>query len=124
MDLETTYVQLEDGGAARPIEVTETFWQDIGTSPELQAGRLVMRFSFSTDWSDWERHPNGDEVVCLIEGSVDFVLDRGGREEIIALRAPGSFAIVPRGVWHTARVHAPASMIFITAGEGTEHRPA
>jgi hypothetical protein len=30
---------------------------------------------------------------------------------------------VPRGTWHTTKVHAPSSMLFITPGEGTQNRP-
>ena len=32
--------------------------------------------------------------------------------------------IVPRDTWHTARVHRPARMLFITPGEGTVTRGA
>jgi hypothetical protein len=27
------------------------------------------------------------------------------------------------GVWHRARVKAAAQMLFVTAGDGTQHRP-
>ena len=40
----------------------------------------------------------------------------------IVLRA-GEYAINPRGVWHTADVAGHATAVFITAGQGTEHRP-
>ena len=68
-------------------------------------------------------HPEGEEVVVLLSGSVDFVLDQGGAESTVALREPGAFAIVPRGAWHRALANAPVSMLFITAGRGTQHRP-
>ena len=42
----------------------------------------------------------------------------------LELRAPGQFALVPKGTWHTAKVHETSRAVFITAGEGTEHRPA
>ena len=31
--------------------------------------------------------------------------------------------VVPRGVWHTARIRAPSRMLHITLGAGTETRP-
>jgi len=31
--------------------------------------------------------------------------------------------LVPRGVWHTARLFAPSRLLFVTRGEGLEHRP-
>ena len=44
-------------------------------------------------------------------------------EKTVELREPGAFVVVPRGTWHTATVHAPSAGLFITAGEGTQHRP-
>jgi quercetin dioxygenase-like cupin family protein len=35
----------------------------------------------------------------------------------------GQYAINPPGVWHTADVEGPSTAVFITAGEGTQHRP-
>ena len=36
---------------------------------------------------------------------------------------PGEFAVVPKGIWHTADVIEPGEALFVTAGEGTSHRP-
>jgi quercetin dioxygenase-like cupin family protein len=69
-------------------------------------------------------HPNGDEIVCLLEGRVTFVLERHGREERLELAEPGAYVLVPRGTWHTAKTSTRCRMLFITAGEGTQHRPA
>jgi len=33
----------------------------------------------------------------------------------------GSSVIVPKGTWHTPKVHAPTSMLFVTPGQGTEN---
>jgi hypothetical protein len=35
----------------------------------------------------------------------------------------GDYAINDPGVWHTADVDGSATVLFITAGLGTEHRP-
>jgi hypothetical protein len=35
-----------------------------------------------------------------------------------------SASVILRGTWHSVRVLAPSEAIFITCGEGTEHRPA
>jgi hypothetical protein len=32
---------------------------------------LVATFAFDADWPTWERHPAGDELVCLLSGEVD-----------------------------------------------------
>ncbi|WNG35545.1 hypothetical protein F0U61_19115 [Archangium violaceum] len=123
--IDTTYVHLGDGGTATPIEVTESFWSDLsqGRHPELERGRLISHFSFDEDWSTWEMHPHGDEIVLLLSGAVDFVLEQGPREKVVRLRTPGSFVLVPRGVWHTAKALERSSILAITAGEGTQHRP-
>ena len=35
----------------------------------------------------------------------------------------GAGYVVPRGVWHTARVRAPARVLHVTPGARTQHRP-
>jgi mannose-6-phosphate isomerase-like protein (cupin superfamily) len=85
---------------------------------------LVTSYTFEADWTSWEMHPNGDEIVCLISGAVTFVLEHDGAQRAVELTASGSYLLVPKGTWHTARVSAPSRMLFITAGEGTQHREA
>jgi mannose-6-phosphate isomerase-like protein (cupin superfamily) len=119
-DLETSYLVLADGPAAKRIEVGPDFWETIDARDDL-TGRLVGVFRYDADWKSWEVHPDGDEVVVLLEGSVDLVLDEPNGERVVALRDRAA-AIVPRGVWHTANVRAPGAALHITRGEGTRHR--
>jgi mannose-6-phosphate isomerase-like protein (cupin superfamily) len=121
-DLATTYVQLDDGPRALAVEVDDEFWQTIDRRSELQGGRLVGRFHNAQDWDIWEMHPAGDEVVCLLSGAIDVVLDEPDGERVVALEA-GRACIVPRGVWHRAIVREPGDTLHITRGEGTKHRP-
>lgn len=87
-------------------------------------GRLVSEYSFGESWDSWEMHPLGSEVVICTAGALVLVQEfPDGRTDTVALTA-GEYAINPPGVWHTADVvEAPATAIFITAGEGTQHRP-
>ena len=86
-------------------------------------GRLVSQYSFTEDWSSWEMHPAGAEVVICTAGAMVLVQEHpNGQRETVALAA-GEYAINPPGVWHTANVAEAATAIFITAGEGTQHRP-
>jgi mannose-6-phosphate isomerase-like protein (cupin superfamily) len=86
-------------------------------------GRLVALHSFTGSWDMWEMHPLGDEVVFCTEGSLTLHQEAAdGRVTAIRLDA-GDYAINPRGVWHTADTESGATALFITAGEGTEHRP-
>jgi uncharacterized cupin superfamily protein len=121
-DIQDTYIHLSDGPSVSPIEVKEDFWQTIDQRSDLQDGRLVMIFHFDEDWPTWERHPAGDEVVCLLSGAVDLVLEAPEGERVVELRGR-SATVVPRGLWHTARVLEPSDGLFITRGEGTENRP-
>lgn len=86
-------------------------------------GRLVSQYTFSESWTSWEMHPAGAEVVICVAGSMVLVQEHpDGRHDSVTLTA-GEYAINPPGVWHTADVAESATAIFITAGEGTAHRP-
>jgi mannose-6-phosphate isomerase-like protein (cupin superfamily) len=120
-DLATTYVQLDDGPQAFAVEVDDEFWQTIDRRPELRGGRLVGTYHNAQDWDIWEMHPAGDEVVCLLSGAIDVVLDEPDGERVVELEA-GRTCIVPRCVWHRAIVREPGDTLHITRGEGTQHR--
>ncbi len=118
------FVVLKPDLGAESIEVT-----DDGIYAELderydgfKGASLVATHYFDSDWPTWEMHPAGDELVSLIAGKVDMVLATPAGETIVSLSEPGQFLIVPKGTWHTARVHAPTEMLFVTPGEGTENR--
>ena len=121
-DLAGTYVHLDDGPAAVAVEVDEDFWEKVESRPELHGGRLVGTFHNAADWDVWEIHPAGDEVVCLLSGAIDVVLEEESGERTIELAA-GETCIVPRGVWHTASIRTPGDTLHITRGAGTQHRP-
>jgi len=120
-DLATTYLALADGPDAKRIEVGPDFWATIETRTDLGA-RLVAIFAYDADWATWEVHPDGDEIVMLLSGVVDLVLDEPGGPRTVELR-DRSAAVVPRGVWHTANVFGPSEALHITRGAGTTHRP-
>lgn len=124
--LSSTYVRIRPDASVEPLAVDETFWQRLvsGDLGSFHNEFLVSYHAFTEDWAQWEIHPNGDEIVCLLSGSVTLVLEpEGGRHRAVDLDEAGRFVIVPRGTWHTASVHEPARMLFITAGEDTQHRP-
>ncbi len=86
-------------------------------------GRLVSQHTFTEGWDSWEMHPNGSEVVICTEGAMVLTQETpdGTRSEVSL--AAGEYAINEPGVWHIADVEERATAIFITAGEGTQHRP-
>ncbi|NUO52735.1 MAG: cupin domain-containing protein [Polyangiaceae bacterium] len=85
-------------------------------------GRLVTIHSFSASWSMWEMHPKGDELVVCLKGRITLHQEIDGNVRTVTLE-PNQGVINPPGAWHTADVDGEATALFITAGEGTEHRP-
>lgn len=59
----------------------------------------------------------------LLSGAASLILDDTGTERVVELSVPGAYVLVPRNVWHTARTTVPTTMLFLTPGAGTEHRP-
>jgi quercetin dioxygenase-like cupin family protein len=122
LQITDTYVALDDLGGARPLPVTPDFWEALINDRLGKFSRMVSSYAFDSDWTSWEKHPAGEEFVCLLEGDVDLVLQQNGGETLVTLNQPGSFVLVPVNTWHTARVRKPSKMIFITPGEGTENK--
>lgn len=123
LDLESTFAVLAPGGAVHPVEVTPTLYPDLDARfGGFKGCHLVALHRFEADWPTWEIHPEGDEVVCLLSGEAQMVLEREGGEEVVHLREPGAYVIIPRATWHTARIATAATLLFITPGEGTDNR--
>jgi len=119
--LDSTYVQLLDGPAARGVPVEPDFWERIGERTDLHEGRLVIVSHQTGQWTHWEMHPAGDEILYLLSGKMDVILERQDSHEIVSLSAGKAF-IVPAGSWHTARIHSPSDLLSITRGAGTQVR--
>ena len=67
----------------------------------------------------WERHPNGDELVQVIDGETKFhiITDEGPRTHVLKA---GMLVIVPQGAGH--RFESPEGVCLITATPTpTEH---
>ena len=124
LQLTSTHLRLKPNGMAEKLPVTPAFWPDLiaGRLGDCRHEYLVTALSFETAWNSWEIHPNGDEIVVMLHGSADLILETPEGEVVVEVREPGEFAFVPKGTWHTANVHSPTTMLFITAGEGTLNR--
>ncbi|MEZ5476408.1 MAG: hypothetical protein R3E95_02605 [Thiolinea sp.] len=85
-------------------------------------GRLVSLHHFSEPWDMWEMHPVGSELVVCLTGSLRLYQEQvDGSVTGLDLQA-GEYAINPAGIWHTMDVNTEVSVLFITAGQGTQHR--
>ncbi len=86
-------------------------------------GRLVSLFRFDGDWPGWEMHPAGDEVVVCLSGTMELIQELEDGTHVHTRLCAGEYAVNPPGTWHTADIEGEATGLFITAGEGTQHRP-
>jgi mannose-6-phosphate isomerase-like protein (cupin superfamily) len=67
----------------------------------------------------WERHPNGDELVQIVDGSCTVHLMTASGLETHEVSA-GTTIVVPQNTWH--RFHAPNGVSIVTATpRPTEH---
>ena len=62
-------------------------------------------------YSEWERHPSGDELVQIVEGETTLVLLFDGVESKNKLM-PGEILVVPQGIWH--RFESPKGLKLLT----------
>ena len=93
------------------------------TAADGKEGRLVAMHRFNGNWESWEMHPMGDEVVLCLEGQMTLHQEHSDGSTGMVTIGPGEYAINPPGTWHTADIDGEAVGLFITAGEGTKHRP-
>jgi mannose-6-phosphate isomerase-like protein (cupin superfamily) len=122
IDPQHTYVHLANNGDAATLP-SDTFWG----LPEAELARygqgwLITEYTFNEDWPTWEMHPHGDEFVYLLSGAVELLLEQADGVASVRLTRSGA-VVVPRGVWHTARISAPARMLHVTRGDATLTRP-
>jgi mannose-6-phosphate isomerase-like protein (cupin superfamily) len=132
IDLSKNYLLLEPDGTAVPLPGGADFWSQLmsGNATDSgirrlmgsEKGRLLSASFMGADWTNWEMHPAGDEILFMLDGKATFILDLAEGLREIALSA-GRLLVIPKGVWHTAKVSEPARLLAITAGSGTQHRP-
>ena len=122
MNLATTFVVLNPDLRTATVDVTPAVYEELDRRFDGFRGRvLVSCYTFDSDWPTWERHPAGDEIVCLLSGRAEFFFQ--DRKDSVELRQAGEFIVVPKGAWHTAKTSVPTTMLFVTPGEGTENKP-
>lgn len=120
-DLGDVYLWLNGKGGAEKEKGGPDFWGAIGENPHVR-DTLVSIFDNAEDWKVWERHPVGDEVLVALSGLATIAIETSDGVQRHPMK-PGDALVIPAGCWHTAEVQEPGRMLFLTYGEGTEHRP-
>jgi mannose-6-phosphate isomerase-like protein (cupin superfamily) len=119
--LDQTYLLIDDGPRVTRVEGGPAFWAGIETRDDLADKRLMLVSHQDGAGLHWEMHPAGDEILFLVSGALDVVMEIDGGERQIPLQA-GATAIVPAGIWHTLDVHVAGDLLSITRGAGTQVR--
>jgi quercetin dioxygenase-like cupin family protein len=126
VDLEREMRSLRDAGG-RPVLRGNDAGAVLASLPDMSV-RLLASMNqcavgvsrFSSRAHRWERHPDGDELLHVLEGELDVTtLTESGpvRTNVPA----GSVFVTPRGLWHWPRPVSPVSLLFVTPWKGSEH---
>ena len=67
-----------------------------------------------------EMHPDGDEILHVISGSIRISCDSVPGEDLIMIA--GDTCVVPKGEWHKVSVIEEAHIVHITPGPDGDHR--
>jgi len=68
-----------------------------------------------------EVHPDGDEILYVISGSLRVTSDSNPDEDV--LLGPGDACIVEKGEWHKVQVLEKTQLLHISPGPNGDHRP-
>lgn len=121
-DFTENYVSLGTNGDIETFEGGDKFWSLAGEKLDaIGENWLITEFYFDEDWKTWEMHPNGEEIVYLLSGKMDLILEKDGVLQTAELRSKG-LVIIPRNTWHTAKVFEAGNMLVITLGKETQVR--
>ncbi|HUK08641.1 MAG TPA: cupin domain-containing protein [Stellaceae bacterium] len=85
-------------------------------APYRDGAIFLAKFSGT---SNWERHPNGDEIVQVVEGETTLHLITPEGPHSFTLSA-GMLVVVPRNAWHKFESEKGVSVMTATP-QPTEH---
>jgi mannose-6-phosphate isomerase-like protein (cupin superfamily) len=128
-------ISLTDMSAPQPVSVPEAI-ANLQFLPDRQPsttdeqakdafGQLAQYRDggvFVAHWagtSEWERHPVGDEIVMVVEGSttIFFLTGDGERSGVLG---PGDLVVVPRNTWHRFETPDRVQLMSVTP-QPTDH---
>jgi mannose-6-phosphate isomerase-like protein (cupin superfamily) len=80
---------------------------------------FCMFYGDELDRSDWELHPDTDELLMVLAGSVTVEILTATDRQQLPLTA-GQFAVVPQGHWHRHTDVRDVVEVFFTPGATLE----
>jgi mannose-6-phosphate isomerase-like protein (cupin superfamily) len=120
--LSSTFIVIDPDQRSHAIPVSPSLYPDLDAKfHNFKSCILLAEYSFDADWPSWEMHPAGDEILLLISGAAELQLVQEGKVVTVPFGQVGTTFIVPKGVWHTAKVKEFCRIVFMTPGEGSVH---
>jgi len=119
LDLKTEFAKLTllPGRTPEMTEVQRKGSRGFATLAPFRDGNIFSA-KFAGNGA-WERHPNGDELVQIVDGSATLHMMTEEGPQSYAVSA-GMIVIVPQGTWH--RFHSADGVSVLTATpKPTEH---
>jgi PhnB protein len=82
-------------------------------------GNLTLGVMSYTGLTPWERHPDGDELLLVLDGGLDVTVLTEEGPVTRKLRAGEAF-VCPQGLWHRQNAEKSVSMLYGTPIETSE----
>lgn len=105
-------------GSRKPETTDEQLKDAFCTLSEYRDGGVFV--GHYAGFSEWERHPNGDEIVMVLDGETSLILLDGNQERKNTLKK-GELIVVPKNAWH--RFESPKGVKIMTVTpQPTDHQ--
>jgi mannose-6-phosphate isomerase-like protein (cupin superfamily) len=115
-DLSKEILGLFRDGRAEPLE-----WKS-GPPPHIDGYTIGAPLMTRPAPHNGEMHPDGDELLYVVSGRMDVILEEQGSETTVEV-TEGQSLVVPKGTWHRVIPREPTRLFHITPGPHAEWRP-
>lgn len=104
------------------IAIVDTLGEmEFRTLARFDAGAVGVFWSDAGGPSPWEMHADCDEMLQVLDGTIDVeVLPASGDAGIITRVPAGSLFVVPRGCWHRQTMLARTKELYLTPGRSLQ----
>lgn len=92
-----------------------------GPPPEINGLSVGVADMAESPPHGGEVHPDGDELVCVLEGTVRVHVEHPIDDSVMV--CSGEAIVIPRNVWHRVEIIEPSRLLTATPGPNSSHRP-